>query len=157
MSPLANLVRPVLFHLVSHSPRIFKSYLCISLNTCTDLPVSYRVRMFQVPILVLCLVVRRVVSSLASQRLSPARVMGSAREGSSSIMPCSVLIVAVSNPPTWRASGRYSFGLYPLTCLSWVSLLNIALRVIETRKPPNHGKVALPWRETTPSRLFIDI
>ena len=160
---LTNLVRPVPFHLVSHSPRIVKSYLCISLHTCADLPVSYRVWMFQVPILVLRLVVRRVVRSLASRRLLPARVMGSTRGDSSSTMQFSVLVVAFSvtwlfleywvvspiQTPTSKTRECYSSGLYPMTCLTWVSLLSIALRFIETRKPPNHSKVALPCEETT--------
>ena len=86
MFPLVNLVRPVPVHLVSHRPSILRLYLCISLHTCALLLASYRVWMFQVPILVLVLVVRRVVGALASRRLSPARFIGSAREDSSSTM-----------------------------------------------------------------------
>ena len=84
MSPLVNLIHPVPVHLVSHRPSILRLYLCISLHTCALLPASYRVWMFQVPILALVLVVRRVVGALASRRLSPARFIGSATEDSSS-------------------------------------------------------------------------
>ena len=52
--------------------------------------------MFQVPILVVDLVVRRVVGVLASRRLSPARVIGSTREDSSPTVSFSEDIVAVS-------------------------------------------------------------
>ena len=79
VSPFVSLVNPVPVHLVSHRPKISKLYLCISLHTCTRFLVSYRVLMFQVPILVLTLVVRRVIGTLASQRLSPTRVMGYTR------------------------------------------------------------------------------
>jgi hypothetical protein len=41
-------------------------YLLISLATCADFPLSYRVLMFQVPILVLALIIRRLVGELAS-------------------------------------------------------------------------------------------
>ena len=60
------------------------------------MPVSYRVLMFQVPILVLALVVRRVVGALASRGLSPARVMGSTREDPSWTKQFSKFVVAVS-------------------------------------------------------------
>ena len=99
VSPLASLVRPVQVHLVSQRPSIFKSYLCISLHTCALFPVSYRVLMFQVPTLVVVLVVRRVVGALASRRLSPARFMSSTREDSSSTKPLAenAFVVSVIN------------------------------------------------------------
>ncbi|KAL6482369.1 hypothetical protein MHYP_G00104490 [Metynnis hypsauchen] len=58
-------------------------YLFISLATCAAFPLWYRVWMFQVPILVLALDVRRLVGKQASQRLSLARVMGHSEETSS--------------------------------------------------------------------------
>ena len=52
--------------------------------------------MFQVPILVLVLVVRRVVGTPASLGLSPVHVMSSTREDSSSTELASRVSVAVS-------------------------------------------------------------
>ena len=52
--------------------------------------------MFQVPILALVLAVSRVVGALASRRLSPARVIGSTREDSSSAKLQCRFMVAVS-------------------------------------------------------------
>ena len=52
--------------------------------------------MFQVPILVLLLAVRRVIFALASRRLSPARVIGSTGEDSSGAKLVSGFVVAVS-------------------------------------------------------------
>jgi hypothetical protein len=74
-----NLVWPLLFHLVSHNPRTLM-YFLISLATCADLAVSYRVQMFHVPILVVALVVKGFVSEMASRRLAPVRVIDSSRE-----------------------------------------------------------------------------
>ena len=129
-------------------------YQCISLLTFSLLPVPNRVLMFQVPILVLDLVVRRVVCTLASRRPSPARAMGSTREDSSTAKLFLEIVRVVSvtgrflqdqvvrpiQTPTWGASECSYSGLYPLTCLAWVALpgdespASIALRVIETRK-----------------------
>ena len=52
--------------------------------------------MFQVPILVLLLAVRRVICALASRRLSPACVIGSTGEDSSGAKLFSGFVVAVS-------------------------------------------------------------
>ena len=52
-------------------------------------------------------------------------------------------------------------GLYPLTCLTWVALpgdkspASIAVRVIETHKPPNRDKVAPPGEKNTQSKCKI--
>jgi hypothetical protein len=63
VSPLVSFVRPFPFYLVSQS---YMLYLCMSLQTCAVFQVLYRVKMFQVPILVAFLVVKRVVGALAS-------------------------------------------------------------------------------------------
>ena len=52
--------------------------------------------MFQVPILVLLLAVRRVVCALASQWLSPAHIIGSTGEDSSGAQLFLGFVVAVS-------------------------------------------------------------
>lgn len=58
-----------------------------------------------------------------------------------------------SNPQPGGPADRVLSGLYPLTFPAWVALpgdcapAGIALRVIEARKPPNHGKVAIHWGE----------
>jgi uncharacterized membrane protein len=61
-------------------PAAFASLSTDLLHLCFGL---HRVLMFQVPILVLALVVRRLVGELASRRLSPARVMVPPEEESS--------------------------------------------------------------------------
>jgi hypothetical protein len=72
-----NLVWPLPLHLVSHTPRTLMLYFMILFATCADLSVSYRVRMFLVPVLVVALVVKRFVCKLDSRRFAPARVIDS--------------------------------------------------------------------------------
>jgi hypothetical protein len=77
-----NLVWPLPFDLVLNDPRTLMLYFLISLATCADLAFSYRVLMFQVPILVVALVVKRFFGKLASRRLASARIMDSSGEES---------------------------------------------------------------------------
>ena len=120
VSPLASLVLLVPVHLVSQRPSNYRLYLCISWQTCALFPVSYRVLMFQVPILVLVLVVRRVVSTPASLGLSPVHVMGSTREDSSSTKLASRVAVAVSVTVSFLQNGVVSPILTPNLEDQWV-------------------------------------
>ena len=61
--------------------------------------------MFQVPILVLILAVRRVVCALASRRLSPARIIGSTGEDSPGGKLFSGFVVAVSLTSLFSGTG----------------------------------------------------
>ena len=160
-----SLVLSAPVHLVSQRPSTIRLYLCISLQICALFPVSYRFLMFQVTILVLALVVRRVVGALASRRFSPTRVMCSSRHDSSSTTLFRLMSLQFLKQATFYGTGLIaqpkpqpggpvecaSSGLYPPTCLAWVTLLgdeapaSIALGVKETHKPPTNGKVALLW------------
>ena len=80
VSPVSSLDWPLLFHRVSHNPRTLMLYFLISLATWADLLASYRVFIFQVPILDFAFVEMRFVCKLASRGLSPACVIDSSEE-----------------------------------------------------------------------------
>ena len=67
--------------LIRNNPRTLISYFLISFATWADLLASYRVLIFQVPILDFAFVVMRFVCKLASRGLSLACVMNSSVEG----------------------------------------------------------------------------
>lgn len=73
---------PLPFHLTSLRPSTIILYLVISFATCAAFP-TYRVMMFQLPILEFALIDRGFVGELASCWLSPAHVVSSSCKPSS--------------------------------------------------------------------------
>ena len=95
-SPVASLLWPACVHLVSLSPNMESLKFFISLATWAVFPVSNIVLMFQLPILIVFLVVKRDVGAAASLRLSLQNVINPSSKRSLSTPRLCALVFVVN-------------------------------------------------------------